>query len=208
MMPAVALRHRQIFFSRDTVLLGFFLVPYETWQLQPYGDPCNPPANLLFALVPWHVHSVSFISASQISKLSLERQTIPSPDSSYGAGLFPFLWTPLYETKLPYYDTGKIWSAPSARCWEDVFSHLFATWGWNKGWFFFPWLVSSCWPGTKSLFLLVLLDLSSNDLRDLLTCRWALLTLDGVPVVLRFLFRQLPEDSDAFMLNICCHFVL
>lgn len=101
------------------------------------SNPMEIHANLLqtscLLWFPWHIHWVSLISASQISKLSLERWTMPSLGSSCGAGLFPFLWTLLYETKLVFCDTGKTWSASSVRCWEDVFSCLFATWWWNKG---------------------------------------------------------------------------
>lgn len=65
----------RFFFSRDTVFFWFSLVPYETWQLQLYGDPCKPPANLLLSLVPM-AHPLSFTLNFSLTNLQTQTREI------------------------------------------------------------------------------------------------------------------------------------
>lgn len=135
---------------------------------------------------PWHSHPPSFTLNLSLTNLQTQPRVIncAKPGLQQWSRTVPLSFnTATWNnggTKLPHYDTGKIWSAFSARCWEDLFPGPFAAWGWNEGWACFPGWRLPASQGQKSLVPLVLLDLSSNDHRDLLTCRWALLTVDGI----------------------------
>lgn len=178
-MPTVASRHRQIFFPETLYYFFFFSTIWNSAAPTLRGS-MQTSCLLWF---PWRSHPLSFTLNFSLTNLQTRPGVIncAKPRLQLWSRAVPFSFnTTVWNSggiKLPYCDTGKIWSASSVRCWEDLFPGPFAAWGWNKGWACFPiWRLPAS-QGQKSLVPLVLLDLSSNDHRDLLTCWWALLLM-------------------------------